>query len=147
MQSIFIALGSNLGNRHAAITAAAGALAQAFPTAAVALSSFVESDPMGFDSPNGFVNAAMRLDFDREAPFIEADAHAILRVTQAIEKAIDPALHRNDDGSYRDRTIDIDIIAVGDLVVRHPRLTLPHPQALNRPFVAGPLAELNYPIK
>ena len=51
-------------------------------------------------------------------------------------------LHRNADGSYRDREIDIDIIAVDDVVYSSERLVLPHPRMRGRYFVLRPMVSL-----
>ena len=50
--------------------------------------------------------------------------------------------HRKPDGTYGDREVDIDIIAVDELVFASDTLTLPHPRMHLRSFVLGPLAEL-----
>ncbi len=50
--------------------------------------------------------------------------------------------HRNSDGSYRDREIDIDIILIDDMRIDSPRLQVPHPRMLERDFVMIPLREL-----
>lgn len=65
--------------------------------------------------------------------------HALLE----IERSISRASHRKADGSYADRLIDIDLIAIDHLRVESPELTLPHPRAHLRPFVTIPLADLS----
>jgi 2-amino-4-hydroxy-6-hydroxymethyldihydropteridine diphosphokinase len=62
---------------------------------------------------------------------------------QAIEKSICADSHRNADGSYRDRLIDIDLIFYGQTHISIPQLTLPHPHAAERTFVLGPIRELH----
>ena len=66
----------------------------------------------------------------------------ILRLLREVETSINPASHRTASGEYADRVIDIDLIAVDDMVLNTPELTLPHPRMHLRAFVLEPLAEL-----
>ena len=66
----------------------------------------------------------------------------LLDVLQEIEREVSPLPHRNPDGSYRDRGIDIDIIAWENKTVTTDRLTVPHPHARERDFVMIPLREI-----
>lgn len=101
------------------------------------LSDYVESEPWGFESDNSFLNrGVLSVVSDRLHP------EAVLDITQEVERAISAASHRNADGSYRDRLIDIDIIDVDGMEYSSPRLTLPHPRAALRQFVTGPMSEL-----
>ena len=130
---VFLNIGSNLGNRRMNLSRAVAAIEKEFGY--FELSHTVESEPWGFDSPNGFLNVGMMVISDLEP--LE-----ILHCLQEIEKKLNPASHRNPDGSYADRYIDIDIIAIDDLIVDTPELTLPHPRMDKRSFVLEPLAEL-----
>ncbi len=56
------------------------------------------------------------------------DPHAMLDITQQVEQQVGQgAPHRNPDGTYRDRPIDIDIIDIDSITLNTPRLILPHP--------------------
>lgn len=99
------------------------------------LSHTMESEPWGFDSPNSFLNVGMMVLSD--LPPLQ-----ILQKLQAIERSLSPAPHRNPDGSYADREVDIDIIAIDELTVDTPELTVPHPRMAERRFVLEPMAEL-----
>lgn len=68
-----------------------------------------------------------------------AEVHEILR---GIEADISPAAHRAPDGSYADRLIDIDIVAIDDMVIDTPELQVPHPRLPERDFFLKPLAEI-----
>lgn len=70
------------------------------------------------------------------------DPESLLDVLQGIERRISDVPHRNPDGSYRDREIDIDIILIDRLHISTPRLEVPHPRMWQRDFVIGPLLEL-----
>lgn len=140
--SVYINIGSNSGDRRALTARAAAAIVSAFPEATVRQSEPFESEPWGFDSDNTFVNIGLAVDMWRSTPWTASDLHALLDTTQAIERSISAMPHRNPDGTYRDREIDIDIIAVDDIAFTSPRLTLPHPRMHLRPFVMTPMAEL-----
>lgn len=133
MPSAYINIGSNRGDRMALISRAVALIAESFPD--ITVSDTVESEPWGFESSSPFLNVGAR--FSCHLPPEE-----LLEKLLEIEKSISPLSHRNADGSYRDRLIDIDLIAVDDIVVETPRLTLPHPRMHLRPFVLIPMAEL-----
>lgn len=118
----------------------------------VRVSSLVESEPWGFGSPNSFLNAGISFDS-------VLTPEELLEATQAIQREICPDSHRDSDGKYIDRLIDIDIICgvaespYDDLnfveketllcVVDADSLRLPHPCATRRDFVMEPLAEID----
>ena len=136
-------IGSNLGDRYANIAAAVSALKAALisrgdlaAAESVVVSKAVESEPWGFTSPYSFVNVGVNIS-TRLTPLELLDA------TQEAEKAVSTASHRNPDGSYADRFVDIDIIWIEGVVINTPRLTVPHPRAGLRSFVLIPFRELN----
>lgn len=133
MKRIFLNLGSNLGNRRMNLSRAVAAIEKEFGY--FELSHTVESEPWGYESENPYLNVGMLILSDLEP--LE-----LLRRLQAIERELSPSPHRNSDGTYADRVIDIDIIAIDDMVVDTPELTLPHPAMAQRRFVLEPLAEL-----
>lgn len=133
MAYVLANIGSNLGNPRLNISRAVRAIGETFGD--FEISHAVESDPWGFDSTHSFVNVGIA--FHSELPPL-----SILTELQKIEKAISPASHRNPDGSYADRMIDIDLIAIDTLVIDTSQLTVPHPRLAMRRFVLEPLAEL-----
>lgn len=129
-----INIGSNIGDRHALIGRAVAALCSRFPGARV--SRPVESEPWGFESSNGFVNVGMMIDCDL-AP------ERLLQALLEIERSVGGVeSHRDQSGRYADRRLDIDLIDYGRMVYLSRRLMLPHPHAAARPFVTGPMLEL-----
>lgn len=136
---IHLNIGSNQGDRRAVISRAVALIADAFPEADIAVSSAIESEPWGYDSPNPFINVGVYI--------INPTAVApldVLAATQRIERAIAAdSPHRNPDGSYRDRIIDIDIIDIDRTPYSHPSLILPHPRARLRSFVLDPMRQLD----
>lgn len=133
MHTVLLNIGSNLGNRRHNLSRAVAAIEKEFGY--FELSHVVETAPVGYDSPNDYLNVGMLVRSDLEP--LE-----ILRILQKIEKSISPASHRTSSGEYADREIDIDIIAIDDLVVDTPELQLPHPRMEKRRFVLEPLAEI-----
>ena len=110
-------------------------------------SGFYCSAPWGFESENDFLNIAVAVTSERDAAWSDAEAEALLDTLQGIERDISAMPHRNADGSYRDREIDIDIIAIDNQHISTPRLTVPHPLAQQRPFVTVPLGEITQGIE
>ena len=134
---VHLNIGSNQGDRRALIERAVALIVDILQPAEWRVSSPVETPPWGFSSPFPFMNIGMDLQLPQMAP------EALLDALQAIERSISSMPHRNADGSYRDRPIDIDLIDAGGLRVCDAELTLPHPRAHLRPFVIGPLRELD----
>ena len=95
----------------------------------------VTTAPWGFSSDNEFINQAVEV-------ATTLGPEELLEAVQAVERTIDPSPHRDSDGGYIDRRIDIDIIALGDTILATDRLTLPHPRAHLRDFVLIPMAEI-----
>ncbi len=146
---IHINIGSNIGDRAAHIERAVALIAARIDPeckAEITLAPIVHSLPAGFESSNDFLNLGLMIDTQETL-----DPFDILHKLQQIEREISTVPHRNADGSYCDREIDIDLIAIDDLVVETPELTLPHPRLGERPFVFEPLKYLDpdwkHPLK
>ena len=131
--TVYLGLGSNLGNREENLR---GALFEIASSVGVveAVSSFIVTEPWGFESTHTFVNAVCRVQ-TRLSPMEVLDA------TQAIERNLGRT-QKSVDGFYSDRLIDIDILLYDDWKVDTPRLVIPHPLMAQRDFVKIPLAEL-----
>lgn len=134
MATVYVNIGSNLGNRKENIDNAVKAIETCFGKCVK--SSLVESEPWGFDSTNSFFNIGIRFESN-------LSAKDILDRLQEIEKNISPSSHRNLDGSYADRLVDIDIMAIDDLVIDEELLTVPHRWLPYRKFFLLPMKELN----
>lgn len=141
MKSVYLNLGSNKGQREENIRQAVSYLVEGFSEARIRISPYVRSAPQGYTSDAEFINVGVALDFNNDT--IPYAPEEILDITQRIERAIGPdSPHRNADGSYRDRVIDIDIIAIDGVTMNTERLTVPHPRAQARSFVMEPMAFL-----
>ena len=134
---LYLSLGSNLGDRETNIRQAL-ALIDERVGSVYRVSSYIETDPVGFSSPNKFINIVC-LVHTMMSPM------ACLRETQKIEKELGRTQKSiNPDGSltYKDRLIDIDLLTYDQLVLNTPELTLPHPRMHERDFVLIPLKEI-----
>lgn len=129
----YLGLGSNVGDRRGNIARALDSLTGR-GIEVEAVSSLYETEPVGeiLEQPD-FLNAAARVVTELE-PLDLLDAC----------KAVEAELGRDFEGPrHGPRPIDVDVLLVGDLVLRHERLTLPHPEVRNRQFVLAPLIELD----
>ena len=129
-----LGLGSNVGERRDHLQAAVDALPLAGVTV-LASSSVYDTDPVGRvrDQP-AFLNACLRVRTGLE-PLALLDA----------VKGLERDLGREAGGvRHGPRALDIDILMLGDVTLRHDRLELPHPQLLARRFVLIPALELDF---
>ena len=130
---LYIALGSNMGDRRSLLNRAI-ALIEERVGAVQRVSSFIETEPWGFESANPFLNAAVMVKTTL-SPIECLDA------TQQIERELGRK-KKSKGGKYHDRPIDIDLLLYGDLKLSTPRLTIPHPHMYERDFVMIPLREI-----
>jgi 2-amino-4-hydroxy-6-hydroxymethyldihydropteridine diphosphokinase len=137
MQTVqtILALGSNIEPRRAYIQRTVEALQQLPGLFQLKCSSLHETEPVNVperDQHLLFLNAIVVCETSLSPESL----------SEAIHK-IEALLGRQHSSQYgAARTIDIDIIAIGDTIINTPTLTLPHPRAHQRTFVLAPLAEL-----
>ena len=126
-----VAIGSNLGDRRAAIAFAVERLAPLI--ADLTLSEIIETEPEGDGSADQplYLNAVLIGD-------TSLGARALLDGLLAIEQDFGRA--RPSPGAAR--TLDLDLVLLGDAIVEQPGLRVPHPRFRERFFVLGPLAEI-----
>jgi 2-amino-4-hydroxy-6-hydroxymethyldihydropteridine diphosphokinase len=132
-----LGLGSNVGERRAHLQAAADALPAA-GVSVIASSSTYDTDPVGevLDQPS-FLNACV----------LVRTALEPLELLVAV-KALEGELGRTGGGvRHGPRTIDIDVLLLGELTLRDPRMTLPHEQLSQRRFVLIPALELDFDLR
>ncbi|PLX95227.1 MAG: 2-amino-4-hydroxy-6-hydroxymethyldihydropteridine diphosphokinase [Desulfuromonas sp.] len=131
-QPLWIALGSNLGDRLAILRGAKKALAKIAGLRLVGSSSLYRTAPVGGPTGQGeYLNAVLQFEATL-APF------TLLERCQQIE--LDFGRERQE--RWGARTLDLDLIAYGTLCLTTTDLQLPHPRAHERRFVLAPLAEL-----
>ena len=123
----YLGLGSNLGDRRAHLRAAVAALPDV-----VAVSPVYETDPVG--GPPGqdpYLNLVVALE-------TALSPRNLLEVARTLEDAAG----RVRTERHGPRTLDVDVLLVGDLTVRDDDLIVPHPRMWQRRFVLAPLADL-----
>ena len=130
----YLNIGTNLGDRSKNLRRAIEALTGG--TTSWVVSPVVESDPWGFESENRFLNVGLALDSDLE-PL------AMLDRIHDIERQLGSAAHRDAQGGYVDRLVDIDIMAIDDaqgqpMTIDLPTLQVPHPHLYDRKFFLEP---------
>ncbi len=129
-----IALGSNLGNRIENLIRAAMSILQRVPEARlIAAAGVYETAPV--DCPQdsaSFLNTVIEIETD-------TGPHALLKVLRLIEREMGRADAREKNSP---RTIDLDILYLGDRVMDEEALMLPHPRMHLRRFVLQPLSDI-----
>jgi 2-amino-4-hydroxy-6-hydroxymethyldihydropteridine diphosphokinase len=130
-----LGLGSNVGDRAAQLQNAVDALSDV-GVRVLQCSSVYDTDPVGevLDQAS-FLNACVRVETELE-PLEALDT----------VKRLERELGRADGVRHGPRAIDIDILLLGDLVVAHERMSLPHEQLLSRRFVLIPALELDFEL-
>ena len=126
--SVYLGLGSNMGNRQGNLERALDLLSQRLKVTSV--SSIYDTEPVGDADQPRFLNLVCQV-YTRLAP----------GVLLALVKGIESKLGRTGK-SGAPRPIDIDILFYDDQVVKTPELTIPHPRLARRAFVLVPLAEI-----
>ena len=127
--SAYLSLGSNVGNRQRQLDNAIEHLKSVGHI--VSVSSFYETEPVEFTDQPWFLNCAVALE-TTQTP------EQLLETLLAIEKEMG-RLRPQRKGP---RTIDIDVLLLGDAILDSPRLTIPHPAMHQRRFVLEPMAEI-----
>ncbi len=132
METVYIGLGSNLGNPVTHVLEAWRDLHCIPTTCCQALSSLYSSDPLGPADQPPYVNAAARIQTG-------LTPYQLLDLLHEIE-----AQHqRVRETHWGARTLDLDILLFGTRVIREDRLEVPHPQMHRRNFVLAPLLDLD----
>ena len=129
MPTIYLTLGTNLGDRLANLRAAI----DAFPPSIVHRQSshIYETPPWGYTDQPAFLNMAVKCETD-------LDAASLLKRLKQIEVQIG----RQQSFRWGPRLIDMDILFYDDLVLESESLTIPHPRLHERAFVLVPLADI-----
>jgi 2-amino-4-hydroxy-6-hydroxymethyldihydropteridine diphosphokinase len=132
MTRAYVGLGSNLGDTESMLLHALAAIAATPGIEVVAVSSFRETDPVGYLDQPRFLNGAAALD-------TELPPRELLDRLLEIERE----LGRTRDGPpLGPRTIDLDLLVYGDEAIGEPGLQVPHPRLHERRFALEPLAEI-----
>ena len=130
MTRVWLALGSNLGDRDAYLAAARDALSKA-GVALVRESRVAETDPVGITNQPRFKNQVLQVE-------TTLDPRQLLERVKRIEHE----LGRQARERWGPREIDIDILRYDNRTVDEPGLHIPHPELQNRPFLLELIGEL-----
>jgi 2-amino-4-hydroxy-6-hydroxymethyldihydropteridine diphosphokinase len=129
----YVGLGSNLGDRSATLAHALELLGERRGISLVAVSSFRETDPVGYLDQPRFLNAAAAIE-------TSLTPQALLLALLEVERQ----LGRTREGPrFGPRTVDLDLLLMEGVTVDEPGLTVPHPRLHERRFALAPLAELD----
>jgi 2-amino-4-hydroxy-6-hydroxymethyldihydropteridine diphosphokinase len=129
----YVGLGSNLGDRESTIRSAVAELGAAEGVEVVAVSTLIDTEPVGYVDQPRFLNGVAALETGRSA-------RELLDLLLAVEGRFDR--DRAAVPAQGPRTLDLDLLLYGDAEIDEPGLRIPHPRLHERGFVLGPLAEL-----
>jgi 2-amino-4-hydroxy-6-hydroxymethyldihydropteridine diphosphokinase len=127
--SLFLSLGSNLGDRLSNLQTAITLLPPEIQV--ITQSSIFETEPWGYINQPAFLNLT-----------IKACTKLDPAATLAFIKTIENTMGRLENFHYGPRLIDLDILFYDDLILQSPNLIIPHPHLAERAFVLVPLAEI-----
>ena len=134
MTRAYVGLGANLGEREQTLQRAVELLAEEPGIEVVAVSSFRETDPVGYLDQPAFLNGACAVE-------TELAPRELLDRLLAVERAL--GRERGTGPRWGPRTIDLDLLLYGHETVDEPGLTVPHPRLTERSFTLEPLVELD----
>lgn len=134
MTTAFVALGSNLGKRQTALRAAIDRIGRMPGTRVIAVADFLENPAVDAppDSP-AFLNSVMQI-------LTSASAEELLAQLLEIEREL--GRDRDSQPANAPRTIDLDLLLFGDLILNSRSLIVPHPRMHVRRFVLQPLVQI-----
>ncbi len=128
---VFLAVGSNLGDRAKNLARAESELKQAHGIQFIRSSSVYETEPVGGPPQDKYLNAVWEIR-------TELSPHNLLQMLVMIEAS----LGRKREGRNFPRTLDLDILFYDEKIIHEQGLTIPHPRLHERAFVLTPLADL-----
>lgn len=130
MHRVFLALGSNVGDRKGFLEKALEYLSSEIQD--VQCAPIYESKAVGYENQDDFLNMVC-------TGFTDKEPLELLKFVKEGERK----LGRTETFRWGPREIDIDILLYGDLVLEYEKLTLPHPRMHERMFVLKPLTDLD----
>ena len=134
---VYLSLGSNIGNSIITLNSAIQKLALNKNCIVDKISSFYNTEPIGFINKKNFVNCVIKIETNL-SPIILLDLLKSIEREHGRKKKIKKNMPR---------TLDIDIIFFNDLIMNSKTLIIPHPQYLKRRFVLEPLLEISSKFK
>ncbi|OGW91557.1 MAG: 2-amino-4-hydroxy-6-hydroxymethyldihydropteridine diphosphokinase [Omnitrophica bacterium RIFCSPHIGHO2_02_FULL_63_14] len=132
MSTVYLGIGTNLGDREANIQKALGFLKEDKEIEVQAVSSMIETDPVGGPPQGKFLNGAVKIRTDL-LPL------ELLSRLKAVERRLG---RTGSHGKNQPRPMDLDILLYDDVVFEGKNLAIPHPRLAERLFALEPLAEI-----
>lgn len=132
MEKVYLSLGSNIGDRFYYLKSAISLLKNAHLVNLKKVSSFYETDPQGYTAQDDFINCVVEIE-------TALSPEKLLSLCQEIEGK----LKRKRLFRWGPRTIDVDILTYGDIIIDSGDLKIPHERMYERAFVLVPLSELD----
>lgn len=136
INKVFLALGSNMGNREDNLTKAVSAVSGTEETRLLKVSNIYETKPVGFTEQDDFLNMAALIETGLSP----------LKLLDKLQE-VETAMGRVREVRWGPRTVDIDILLYDDIKMNAQRLTIPHPRMFERAFVMVPLRDLDPDLK
>ena len=133
IETCFLSLGTNLGDKRHSLDEAIRLIGE-YVGEVTRISSYLATEPWGFDSENTFLNACVKVE-------TQLTPREVLQATQRIERMLGRT-SKSRNREYHDRLIDIDILIYGEETIDEPDLQIPHPLMNERSFVMIPLNEI-----
>ncbi len=131
MTKAYLAIGSNIGDRLAYLQGALNGLRAVTEVEVVAWSRVYETAPIGGPEQDAFLNAVIAID-------TSVDPYALLEIAHQLERDAE----RLRTVRWGPRTLDVDVLLYGDVVLDDAVLTIPHPRMWDRAFVLMPLHDV-----
>ena len=131
--SVFISIGSNLGDKYDNCLKGIERLNQLSHTTVTAVSAFYQTDPVDFTDQDWFVNGMIKISTGLAPIELMASLKGIERALGQFEKAV----------RFGPRLIDLDIVFYDNLVMNQDTVILPHPRMHKRRFVLKPLCDID----
>ncbi len=132
LSTVYIGLGSNLGNKKENIQRALDLLNNTEGILILKVSSLYETEPVGYEDQDWFINAVAQIE-------TSIPPQEILKIFKEIETQIG----REESIRWGPRKIDLDILFYDQLIYKSSDLEIPHPRLHERAFMLVPLAEIN----
>lgn len=129
----YIAMGSNLGDRSENIQAGLDAIADLPTTTIVQCSTIIETDPIGLGEQSCYLNGVVHIQTQLD-PRVLLDALLTIEAQQGRDRA--------NEIRWGARTLDLDVLVYGDVIIDEPGLEIPHPRLHTRSFVLVPMSEI-----
>lgn len=131
-KSVFISIGSNMGDKYANCIMGIEHLNQLHGTEVVAIANFYKTEPVDYKDQEWFINSVLQIE-------TELDPESLMKALKKIEQELGQYEKRVRFGP---RILDLDIIFYQDMIINTESLTIPHPRMDKRCFVLKPLCDI-----